>query len=154
MRILFVCTGNICRSPTADGVARARIAALGLDWMIDSAGTGDWHAGESPDERATETAARRGYDLSPLRARAVDRADFDRFDHLIAMDASHERFLRRLAPGRSGGQVSRLMDWVDAPAERDVPDPYYGHDDGFERVLDQIEAGVDGLIARLSQPSG
>ena len=82
MRLLFVCTGNICRSPVADAVARARIAALGLDWMADSAGTGSWHTGEAPDPRAIETGARRGYDLAGLRARAVEPEDFRRFDHL------------------------------------------------------------------------
>jgi len=154
MRLLFVCTGNICRSPTAEGVARARLDALGLDWAVDSAGTGDWHAGEAPDARAVEAAAARGYALDALRARAVTVEDFSRFDRLLAMDAGHERFLRRMAQktrmgGPAGGAISRLLDWAPASGAADVPDPYYGSAGGFERVLDLVEAGVDGLIGSL-----
>ncbi|WP_300542583.1 low molecular weight protein-tyrosine-phosphatase [Maricaulis sp.] len=149
MRVLFVCTGNICRSPTAEAVARARVAAQGLDWDVDSAGTGDWHAGEAPDARAAAAARHRGYDLTALRARAVTIEDFQCFDHLIALDAGHEAFLRRMAPPGSAGAVSRLLDWTGETPHRDVPDPYYGADGEFETVLDMVEAGVDGLIAGL-----
>ena len=149
MRLLFVCTGNICRSPTAEAVARARLDALGLDWTAASAGTSGWHAGEAPDPRAVAAGAGRGYDLAPIRARAVDVDDFTRFDHLVAMDLGHDRFLRRLAPGGLHGAVSRLMDWADGGTAADVPDPYYGGDAGFDRVLDLVEAGVDGLIGTL-----
>lgn len=158
MRLLFVCTGNICRSPVADAVARARIAALGLDWMADSAGTGSWHTGEAPDPRAIETGARRGYDLAGLRARAVEPEDFRRFDHLIALDSGHYRHLRNLQPRGTGGRVSRLMDWQAGAGTADVPDPYYGDISDFEQVLDLVESGVDALISALqaghTQPSG
>jgi low molecular weight protein-tyrosine phosphatase len=155
MRLLFVCTGNICRSPTADAVARSRLAAAGLDWIVDSAGAGGWHAGEAPDERATAAAAARGHDLSVLSAREVDPADFIRFDQIIAMDRSHMRFLRRMPGAERGARLSLMMDWA-GEAGVDVPDPYYGGDDGFERVLDMIERAVDGLIAGLQddQSSG
>jgi len=149
MRLLFVCTGNICRSPTAEAVARARLAALGLDWRVDSAGTSDWHAGEAPDRRAIEAGAARGYALDGLTARAVEPEDFIRFDHLLAMDAGHERFLRRLAPDGVTGGISRLLDWAPDCGAADVPDPYYGPDGGFGHVLDLVEAGVDGLIGSL-----
>ena len=149
MRLLFVCTGNICRSPTAEAVARARLAALGLDWPVDSAGTSDWHAGDSPDRRAAGAAAARGYALDGLTARAVEIKDFTRFDHLIAMDGGHERFLRRMAPSGPAGAVSRLLDWAPGCGAADVPDPYYGLSEGFEHVLDLVEAGVDGLIGAL-----
>lgn len=155
MRILFVCTGNICRSPTADAVARQRIAAAGLDWHVDSAGTGGWHVGEAPDDRAVAAGAARGYDLSELQAREVDPADFIRFDHVIAMDHSHQRFLRRMPGADRGARVSLMMAWAGEP-DGDVPDPYYGGEDGFDAVLDMIESAVDGLIARLgtAQSSG
>ena len=158
MRVLFVCTGNICRSPTADAVARARVAGLGLNWTIDSAGTGGWHEGEAPDPRAVAAGARRGYDLAPLRARAIEIADFTRFDHIIALDGGHERHLRRMAPSGTGAQISRLMTWAGAGAPLDVPDPYYDEDAAFMRVLDTVERGIDGFIAAHAgqdgQPSG
>jgi len=155
VRLLFVCTGNICRSPTADAVARQRCEIAGLDWDIDSAGTGDWHVGEAPDERAVAAGAERGYDLSVLSARAVEPADFTRFDHVIAMDGSHLDFLRRMPSARRGARLSLAMDWAGEPG-RDVPDPYYGGDEGFDAVLDMIERSVDGLVDRLriGQSSG
>ncbi len=155
MRVLFVCTGNICRSPTADAVARQRVAAAGLDWQIDSAGTGGWHVGEAPDTRAVEAGAARGYDLSVLSAREICLEDFDRFDHLVAMDSSHLRFLRAMPGAGRGGRISLMLDWAGEPGV-DVPDPYYGSVDGFEGVLDMIERGVDGLVASVirGQSSG
>lgn len=158
MRLLFVCTGNICRSPTADAVARSRVAGLGLDWTVDSAGTGGWHEGEAPDPRAIEAGARRGYDLASLRARAVEIADFTRFDHIIALDRGHERHLRRMAPSGTGAQISRLMVWAGPGVPLDVPDPYYDDGDAFTDVLDLVERGIDGFIAAHGgqgrQPSG
>ena len=162
MRLLFVCTGNICRSPTADAVARQRLQLAGLDWIVDSAGTGGWHAGEAPDTRAVEAAARRAIDMSGLRARELTGDDFRRFDHLVAMDAGHLRHMKRLRPGGAGvgagGRISRLLDWTDTHTGQDVPDPYYGGEEGFDHVLDLVEAGIDSLIAALregrSQPSG
>ncbi|WP_291843667.1 low molecular weight protein-tyrosine-phosphatase [Maricaulis sp.] len=153
MRLLFVCTGNICRSPTADAVARRRAADAGLDWHVDSAGTGGWHAGEAPDPRATAAGAGRGYDLSVVQAREVDPADFRRFDHIIAMDGSHLRFLRRMPGAKGGARLSLMMDWAGEPGV-EVPDPYYGGDDGFDDVLDMIERAVVGLISDLGPNPG
>lgn len=143
MRILFVCTGNICRSPTAEGVLRARAAAAGFaGLLVDSAGTHGYHVGEPPDPRTIEAAARRGYDLSGLRARKLRPADYADFDLLLAMDRGHLRLLRGGCPPAG---LPRLRLFL----ERDVPDPYYGGDAGFEQVLDLIEAGCDRLLAEV-----
>ncbi len=149
--ILFVCTGNICRSPMAEGAAEAIAARMGKDMVFDSAGTGDWHAGEPPDPRAIETAAKRGYDISGQRARAVQNADFTRFDHLIGLDSSHRRWLMTARDARhlKDRPVSRLLDWSVGSALQDVPDPYYGEMADFERALDLIEKGVEGLLRRV-----
>lgn len=146
--VLFVCTGNICRSPTAEAVFRARVATAGLAARIgaDSAGLGDWHVGEAPDPRTQDAARGRGYDLSRLRARQVRAADFDDFNLLLAMDRGHERALRRLAPPARIARVRLFLDYADGVGVREVPDPYYGGADGFEHVLDLVEAGVDGLL--------
>ncbi len=149
--ILFVCTGNICRSPTAEAVAKAMAERTGKELVLDSAGTGDWHLGERPDPRAVKAAEARGYDLSGITARAVTDDDFIRFDHLIAMDEGHRRWL---AEARSGRQlpetkISLLMDWSVGLARTSIPDPYYGEAADFERMLDLIEKGCQGLIARV-----
>ncbi len=158
MRLLFVCSGNICRSPTAEGVFRARVAAarprLAGEWIADSAGTHGFHAGDPPDPRACRAALARGYDLSGLRARQVNRADFARHDLILAMDRGHRAFLQRMAPGRGNGPARRkialFLDHAPETGWLDVPDPYCGDDRDFERVLDLIETGVDGLIAELT----
>jgi len=149
--VLFVCTGNICRSPLAEAVARAKAGASGKPLDFDSAGTGDWHAGERPDPRAAAAGERRGYALCGMAARAVDDADFRRFDHIVALDAGHLRWLhnRRSALRMPERPMSRLMDWSVGLAGRDVPDPYYGDVAEFEAALDLIEKGVEGLIARV-----
>jgi protein-tyrosine phosphatase len=149
--VLFVCSGNICRSPTAEAVFRARVETAGLAHAIatDSAGIGDWHAGEAPDPRSQEAAARRGYDLSALRARQIRRDDFDRFDLLLAMDRSHRRAMRALAPPELGHRVRLFLDHLDGAPVHDVPDPYYGGPQGFEHVLDLIEAGADAVLAAI-----
>ncbi|EAP89661.1 protein tyrosine phosphatase [Oceanicaulis sp. HTCC2633] len=149
--ILFVCTGNICRSPTAEAVAKAMAERTGKELVLDSAGTGDWHVGERPDPRAVKVAEARGYDLSGITARAVTDDDFIRFDHLIAMDEGHRRWL---AEARSGRQlpetkISLLMDWSVGLARTSIPDPYYGEAADFERMLDLIEKGCQGLISRV-----
>ncbi len=141
--VLFVCLGNICRSPAAEGVFRDRAAAAGLDVTVDSAGTGAWHAGEPPDRRMIAAAARRRYDLSAQRARRVDDGDGYSFDYIIAMDASNLADLKDRA----------LPDWTAKVRMlhpgRDVPDPYYGGDKGFDLVLDMLEDGIDTLIKEI-----
>ncbi len=152
MRVLFVCTGNICRSPTAEGVFRRLVEEAGLAPVIevDSAGTGAWHAGEPPDTRSQEAAARRGIDLGAQRARPVRRDDFHAFDVIVAMDQGHLRQLQRAAPPGATARIELLLDH--APEHgRDVPDPYYGAGDGFERVLDMIEAAGANLLAALRE---
>ena len=147
IRVLLVCTGNICRSPTAEGVLRARARARGLEQrlVLDSAGTHGYHTGEPPDPRSVRAAAARGYDLSSLRARAVLPRDFERFDLLLGLDRSHVDALLRMAPP---GRRDRVM----AFDHRDVEDPYYGGPEGFEQVLDQIEASSDRWLDRWFPP--
>ena len=149
--ICFVCLGNICRSPTAEAVMRAQVEAAGLSdrIAIDSAGTGDWHVGKAPDERAQRAGRTRGYDLSPLRARQVTAADFDRFDLLLAMDEANLRNLERICPGQRRERVRLLMELAPHAAGREVVDPYFGGREGFEAVLDQVEAACEGLLAHL-----
>jgi protein-tyrosine phosphatase len=143
MRILFVCMGNICRSPTAEGVMRRLIDDAGLDIEVDSAGTGGWHVGEPPDERATIAARRRGVTLSGA-ARQVRRDDFQRFDLLVAMDRGNLRELLALAPDEEAAAKVRLL-----VADADVPDPYYGGDRGFETVLDMVETACRELLDEI-----
>ena len=145
MRLLFVCMGNICRSPTAEGVMRRLIADEGLDIEVDSAGTGGWHAGEPPDERATIAARRRGVTLEGV-ARQVKPADFRRFDLLVAMDRGNLRELLDLAPDEEAREKVRLL-----VADADVPDPYYGGDRGFEKVLDMVESACRELLDELRE---
>jgi protein-tyrosine phosphatase len=142
--ILFVCSGNICRSPTAEGVFKSLCEKAGLELRIESAGLGDWHVGDPPDERAQHHARNRGYDLSAQRARRVRPGDFDDFDFILAMDRGHLRALQRMAPPKHHAKIRLFV------AERDVPDPYYGGPEGFEQVLDLVEAQCRDLIAELS----
>jgi protein-tyrosine phosphatase len=151
MRILFVCMGNICRSPTAEGVMRSLVREAGLEdeFEIDSAGTGGWHVGNPPDARATESARRRGITLAG-EARRVTREDFERYDLLLAADRENLAELRALAPNEESRSKVRLLREFDPDSEGapdlDVPDPYYGGPDGFEEVLDQVEAACRGLL--------
>lgn len=150
VRILFVCLGNICRSPTAEGVFRRLVEQVGLKEriVIDSAGTGDYHIGAPPDERACEAAARRGYDLKALRARQVKRADFADFDYVLAMDDENLRALKRLAPREHAHKVKLFTEFCSTGA-CPVPDPYCGGPEGFETVLDLVEASARGLLQHL-----
>jgi protein-tyrosine phosphatase len=143
-RILFICMGNICRSPTAEGVMRAKLDAAGLRHVeVDSAGTHGYHVGEPPDARSPAHAARRGYDLSTQRARQLVPEDFARFDLVRVMDAANLAAARRLCPPEHRGKLQRLL------GDADVPDPYYGGEAGFEQVLDLVETACDELLAGL-----
>ncbi|HSQ80752.1 MAG TPA: low molecular weight protein-tyrosine-phosphatase [Casimicrobiaceae bacterium] len=149
--VLFVCMGNICRSPTAEAVFRdhAGRAGLGGRLLIESAGTGDWHVGEPPDHRAIVHARRRGYDLAALRARQVQRQDFTRFAWILAMDMRNLRDLVAMRPSAYPGHLGLLLDFVPDAGMREVPDPYYGGPEGFEHVLDLMELASVALLARI-----
>ncbi|TCP44026.1 low molecular weight protein-tyrosine-phosphatase [Rhodovulum marinum] len=147
-RILFVCLGNICRSPTAHGVFETLAAQAGVPVAVDSAGTGGWHVGDPPDGRALREAAARGYDLGALRARQVRPADFAGFDLILAMDRSNLADLERMRPPGSETPVRLFLDYADSPRD-EVPDPYY--EGGFDLVLDLIEDASRGLLRQLAR---
>ncbi|WP_284381358.1 low molecular weight protein-tyrosine-phosphatase [Litoribrevibacter albus] len=148
LSVLFICLGNICRSPTADGVFRKLVADARIDHkvVVDSAGTAAWHIGKSPDSRSQSFALRRGYDLSGLRARQVNEVDFDTFDLLLAMDSENYSNLMQLCPKGSEHKVKKLLSFSSIAPDEDVPDPYYGGDKGFEQVLDLVEDACDQLL--------
>ena len=150
-RILFICMGNICRSPSAEGVFRHVLATQAPDLQIeiDSAGTHDYHVGAPPDRRAIEAARRRGIDLSQLRARIVVAEDFAAYDLILAMDEENLQELRRRAPAAHRERIRLMMDFAPQAASRHVPDPYYGGAQGFEEVLDLLEEAAQGLLAEL-----
>jgi len=151
-KVLFVCTGNICRSPTAEGVARGLAAKHGVDHLFefDSAGTHGYHVGDPPDPRTIAAAARRGYDLTPLRARRVTEFDFIRFDRLLAMDREHLESLRRSCPTLHRDKLGMFLDFSQRFEADEVPDPYYGDAKGFEHVLDLVEDAALSLIRTLA----
>lgn len=150
-RVLFVCLGNICRSPTAHGVLESKVSQLGLAHAIDvdSCGTAEWHTGRAPDPRSVSAALQRGYDLSHLRARQVQSGDFDEFDFILAMDRSNLADLQALCPATYPGHLGLFMSFAGSAAVREVPDPYYGGDDGFDHVLDLVEQASDGLLREI-----
>lgn len=151
IRVLFVCMGNICRSPMAEGVFTSLAAAQGLKRRVaaDSAGTHGYHIGQAPDPRAQEVAAARGIDLAAMRARKIRRADFTKFDFLLAMDRANFDHMASLAPKGADGRLGLLVDYAPKLAADEVPDPYYGARDGFEDVFDIVDTGVRGLLAAI-----
>lgn len=150
-RVLFVCLGNICRSPTAEGVFQHAVDEAGLRGQIhvDSCGVGDWHVGKAPDERAQQAAKRRGVDISHLRGRQLSASDFLAFDYVLAMDHANLQAMRALKPVESRAHVGLFLAFAGTP-DAEVPDPYYGGDEGFESVLNMIETASAGLIAELT----
>ncbi|WP_421731517.1 low molecular weight protein-tyrosine-phosphatase [Brevundimonas sp.] len=147
--VLFVCLGNICRSPLAEAALRAEAQRLTLDLIVDSAGTGDWHAGDPPDPRAQATALRHGVDISSYRGRQVKPADFRRFTHIVALDHNNLSNLRRLAPADGVAELSLMLDHVPGREGQPVADPYFGDEDGFEITWAEVVEGAKGLAARL-----
>ncbi len=160
MSVLFVCMGNICRSPAAEAIFRAalRQTSLGEAVLVDSAGTHDYHLGEPPDQRMQKAAALRGYDLSPLRARVVTPVDLVQFDYVLAMDRANLDHLERMHHPESRGPVRLLLDYSRSRPGGEVPDPYYGGHQGFDLVLDLVQEACEGLLAevrrKLGQPLG
>lgn len=152
-RVLFVCMGNICRSPTAEGVTRAIAERQGVAdrFEFDSAGTHGYHIGNPPDQRARQAAARRGYDLSMLKARQVNEFDFLRFDHILAMDHDNLELLRQACPAEHRAKLRLFLEFASGSEVREVPDPYYGGPEGFEQVLDLVEDAASGLLAQLGK---
>ncbi|WP_294255121.1 low molecular weight protein-tyrosine-phosphatase [uncultured Sphingomonas sp.] len=148
---LFVCLGNICRSPLAEAAFRAAAEDAGVAVIADSAGTGGWHAGEQPDRRSIAVAAKHGIDITGQRARQVTRDDFDRFDHILALDPQNLADLRRIAPVNGRARLRLLLDVVPGWEGRAVDDPYYGGPEGFERTWDEVRAAADRLVEDLVQ---
>lgn len=153
VRVLFVCLGNICRSPTAEGVFRKIVedARMQDQIIIDSAGTGDWHIGKPADARSASAAKLRGYDLSLLRGRQVSAVDFDEFDFILAMDNANLKELEILVPAHFHGHLGLFLEFSQQDRYHEVPDPYYGGDAGFETVLDLIEDAARGLLQHIQQ---
>ena len=149
--VLFVCTGNICRSPTAEGVFRHLVFESGLSKHIavDSAGTHNYHSGEPPDERSIKAAMHRGYDITGQLARQLKESDFQAFDLILAMDRGHLRHLTAMAPGDTYERVKLFLSYAPGDSVLDVPDPYFGGSGGFEQVLDLVEAGSKGLLEAI-----
>lgn len=147
MRILMVCLGNICRSPLAEGIMKDKAQEAGLDWQVDSAGTGAWHTGEMPDRRSIQTALKHGIDLTDQRARQFRPHDFDRFDKIFVMDVNNLRdVLRQARSEEDRAKVELMLDQIHPGQERSVPDPYYD-DDGFEEVFHMLDEACAAFIA-------
>ncbi len=151
--VIFVCTGNICRSPSAHGVFRDLVKAEGLSdrFRIESAGTQSFHVGEPPDARSAETALQRGYDLSTLRAQRLEASDFETFDYLLAMDDAHYNMMMASSPLEYRDKIIMFLDFAPDFSETNVPDPYYGSEQGFEHVLDMVESACKGLLEHIKQ---
>lgn len=150
--VLFVCLGNICRSPTAEAVFKQKAAEAGLSLNIDSAGTHGYHIGSPPDKRSQAAGVERGYSFKGLKCRRVDESDFEKFDYVLAMDNSNLSNLHGMSPAQYHDKIKLFLDYADEE-DKEVPDPYYGGKRGFELVLDLIEAASDGLIAHIKANS-
>lgn len=148
--VLFVCLGNICRSPLAEAALRREAERLGLDLEVDSAGTSDWHVGRPPDERAQAVARRNGVDIGHLRARQVGAADFSRCDHIVALDEKNLAALRLLQPPGTTAQLSLLLDYAEVREGQAVADPYYGEAEGFDWTWAVVTAGAAGLARKIA----
>jgi protein-tyrosine phosphatase len=146
--VLFVCLGNICRSPTAEGVFAHKAIEKGVRLRVDSAGTAGYHHGAAPDKRSQDVASARGYNLSKLKCRKVSETDFEKFDYIIAMDRANVSDLKRKCPSEYEHKIQLFLDYANSEFD-EVPDPYYGGKQGFELVLDLIEEASDGLLAKL-----
>ncbi|HEX8124618.1 MAG TPA: low molecular weight protein-tyrosine-phosphatase [Allosphingosinicella sp.] len=149
-KVLFVCLGNICRSPLAEAAFRRESERLGLEVEVDSAGTGDWHIGFPPDPRAAAVAARNGIDISHLKARLVTADDFRRFDHVVALDSNNLRDLERLRPADGKARLSLLLDHVEGREGQAVADPYYGEESHFDTAWDDVTEGARGLARTIA----
>lgn len=151
--VLFVCLGNICRSPTAEGVFRKKVEDAGLSHLIhiDSAGTADWHRGKAPDARTIRAAAARSFDLSALRARQVIAADLDQFDYVLAMDEANLADIHLLGVAAFSAKTGLFLSFSRQQTHTEVPDPYYGGEDGFSLVLDLIDDAAEGLLEHIRQ---
>ena len=148
-KILMVCLGNICRSPLAEGIMRSKLSE---DFIVDSAGTGDWHAGELPDKRSISTAKNRGLDITNQRARQFKKSDFDTFDHIFVMDNSNYKDVLALAPNEEAkSKVKLILNEIFPNENVDVPDPYYGGQDGFENVFDMLDQACEEIARKLKQ---
>lgn len=147
--VLFVCMGNICRSPLAEAALRQECARVGIGMIIDSAGTHDWHTGRPPDERAQTVAVRNGAPIDYLRARAVRAADFRDFDHIIALDNENLTNLKAIQPSDGSATLSLLLDFVEGRAGQDVDDPYYGTDEAFDQTWADAVAGAKAFVAKF-----
>jgi protein-tyrosine phosphatase len=148
MKLLFVCLGNICRSPLAEGIMKHKIAELGLDWEVDSAGTGGWHAGDLPDSRSIQVAKKHGVDLTYQRARKLRSIDYEAFDRIYVMDSMNYQDVKRLANEDEYHKIELIMNEVEPHRNINVPDPYYGEGDGFEHVFQMLDRACDAIIKK------
>lgn len=147
MNILMVCLGNICRSPLAEGIMQHKIKERGLNWTVDSAGTGDWHSGDLPDRRSIETAHKHGIDLSQQRARQIRKADFEAFDHILVMDASNYQNVSQLTQNEAHrAKIELILNYATPGRNQQVPDPYYGGDEGFELVFLMLDLACEKFL--------